>query len=410
MLYQFHELTRSILAPISAFTNIGSQLFSNPYSPYAYIPNSKQISAGLELIHRLGKDYEKPKWDINSVTIEDREVAVHTEIAQSKPFCNLVHFVRDLEPNAPVCPKVLIVAPLSGHHATLLRDTVRTMLSAYDVYVTDWIDARMVSLAEGTFHLDDYIEYIQEFIRTLGPDLHVMSVCQPTVPVLAAISLMAGNNETVMPKSMIMMGGPLDTRYSPTEVNGLASTKPYSWFENQLIHIVPSRYPGVGRKVYPGFLQHAGFVSMNPDKHMQSHYDYYLNLMKGNEMEANSHRKFYDEYNAVLDMPAEYYLDTIRVVFQEHLLPRGLWDVRGVRVDPDHIRNVKLMTVEGELDDITGHGQTRVAHELCGNIPNANKYHLKAAGCGHYGIFSGTKWRTRIFPEVKEFINNADRD
>ncbi|NLY63604.1 MAG: polyhydroxyalkanoate depolymerase [Alcaligenaceae bacterium] len=409
MLYQFHELGRSILSPMSAFMNIGSQLFSNPYSPYAYIPNSKQISAGFELIHRLGKEYEKPEWEIDSVQIEDTEVAVHTEIAIGMPFCNLVHFVRENVPGNKPGPKVLIVAPLSGHHATLLRDTVRTMLTSFDVYITDWIDARMIPSYQGTFHLDDYVEYVQHFIRSLGPDLHVMSVCQPTVPVLAAISLMAGAKDPCMPKSMIMMGGPLDTRYSPTEVNGLARNKPHSWFENQLIHVVPSRYPGVGRKVYPGFLQHAGFVSMNTDKHVQSHYDYYLNLMKGNEMEANSHRKFYDEYNAVLDMPAEYYLDTIHVVFQEHLLPRGLWDVRGVRVDPDHIRNVKLMTVEGELDDITGHGQTRVAHELCGNIPNADKVHMIAAGSGHYGIFSGKKWRNNIFPKVKDFINNVDQ-
>lgn len=404
MLYDLHELHRSYLAPLAAFTDTGSLLFSHPYSPLAYTPVSRQISAAYELVHRLGKDYEKPQWDLPTTTIEDHTVPVRVETVLAKPFCHLVHFARETAQPRHNDPKILLVAPMSGHHATLLRDTVRALLPAHDIYVTDWVDARMVPVSEGPFHLNDYVRYIQEFIRYLGPDLHVISVCQPTVPVLAAVSLMAANNDPKQPRSMVMMGGPIDPRQSPTQVNTLATTKPYSWFEDNLIHRVPGRYPGAGRKVYPGFLQHAGFIAMNPDRHVQSHYDFYMDLIKGDNDDAQAHRKFYDEYNAVLDMPAEFYLDTISIVFQQHQLPRKEWIIDGQRVDPAAITKVRLLTIEGELDDISGPGQTRAALDLCSSLPDTMKEHYTAEKCGHYGIFSGSRWRNIICPKITEFI------
>jgi len=314
MLYQLHEMQRAFLTPFAAFTDAGSQLFSSPYSPLAYTPISRQMAAGYELMTRIGKEYQKPAWNLPSTQIAGKSVRVIEAVALDKPFCRLVHFQRDVRLAGKNDPKVLLVAPLSGHHATLLRDTVRALLPHHDVYVTDWVDARMVPLAAGPFHLNDYVRYVQDFIRHLGPDVHVISVCQPTVPVLAAVSLMASANDPCQPRSMVMMGGPIDPRQSPTQVNRLATTKPYSWFENQVIHPVPPRYPGAGRRVYPGFLQHAGFMAMNPDRHMKSHYDFYLDLLRGDDSDAEAHRRFYDEYNAVLDMPAEFYLDTIRMV------------------------------------------------------------------------------------------------
>ncbi|PLC53850.1 polyhydroxyalkanoate depolymerase [Pollutimonas nitritireducens] len=404
MLYDLHELQRAFLTPLAAFTDTGSQIFSHPYSPFAYTPVSRQIAATYELVHRLGKDYQKPAWDLPTTKIGGKDVAITEHAVVQKPFCNLVHFKRENAGGAASDPRVLLAAPLSGHHATLLRDTVKALLPNHDVYVTDWVDARMVPAVAGPFHLNDYVEYIQDFIRFLGPDVHVISVCQPTVPVLAAISLMASNNDPSLPRSMVMMGGPIDTRKSPTQVNRLATTKPYSWFEDNLIHRVPARFPGGGRPVYPGFLQHAGFVAMNPDRHLRSHYDFYHDLLKGDNDDAESHRKFYDEYNAVLDMPAEFYLDTIKMVFQEHQLPSGTWEVKGQKVDPSAITSVSLLTIEGEFDDISGEGQTRAAQDLCIGIHNSRKEHYTAVGCGHYGIFSGRRWRETICPKIAEFI------
>lgn len=407
MLYDLHELQRSFLTPLAAFTDTGSQIFSHPYSPFAYTPVSRQIAATYELVHRLGKDYEKPAWGLGTTEINGEQVAVVEQTVLHKPFCNLIHFKREQSSDAAGDPRILLAAPLSGHHATLLRDTVRALLPNHEVYVTDWIDARMVPASAGPFHLNDYVKYIQEFIQFLGPDLHVVSVCQPTVPVLAAISLMAANKDPSLPRSMVMMGGPIDTRESPTQVNRLATTKPYSWFENNLIHRVPSRFPGAGRPVYPGFLQHTGFVAMNPDRHLRSHYDFYLDLLKGDNDDAEAHRQFYNEYNAVLDMPAEFYLDTIKVVFQEHQLPSGTWEVDGQKVDPSAISSVALLTIEGEFDDISGQGQTQAAQKLCSGISQDSKEHYTAQGCGHYGIFSGRRWRETICPKIAAFIRQS---
>ncbi|WP_447918391.1 polyhydroxyalkanoate depolymerase [Achromobacter aegrifaciens] len=407
MLYQLHEMQRAFLTPFAAFTDAGSQLFSSPYSPLAYTPISRQMAAGYELMTRIGKEYQKPAWNLPTTEIQGKSVRVIEGVALDKPFCRLLHFQRDVRHAGRDDPKVLLVAPLSGHHATLLRDTVRALLPAHDVYVTDWVDARMVPLSAGPFHLNDYVRYVQDFIRHLGPDVHVISVCQPTVPVLAAVSLMASANDPCQPRSMVMMGGPIDPRQSPTQVNRLATTKPYAWFENQVIHPVPPRYPGAGRKVYPGFLQHAGFMAMNPDRHMKSHYDFYLDLLRGDDSDAEMHRRFYDEYNAVLDMPAEFYLDTIRMVFQEFELPNGTWEVDGKLVRPADIKSVALFTIEGELDDISGQGQTRAAIKLCKNIPAERKTHYTAPDCGHYGIFSGRRWREMICPKIAEFIRQS---
>jgi poly(3-hydroxybutyrate) depolymerase len=407
MLYDLHELQRAFLTPLAAFTDTGSQIFSHPYSPFAYTPVSRQIAAAYELVHRLGKDYEKPAWGLPTTLINGHEIAVTEHAVMQKPFCNLVHFTREKSDNPEGDPRILLAAPLSGHHSTLLRDTVRALLPNHEVYVTDWVDARMVPASAGPFHLNDYVAYIQEFLRFLGPNVHVVSVCQPTVPVLAAISLMASNNDPCLPRSMVMMGGPIDTRKSPTQVNKLATNKSYSWFKDRLIHRVPARFPGAGRPVYPGFLQHTGFVAMNPDRHVRSHYDFYLHLVKGDNEDAETHRKFYDEYNAVLDMPAEFYLDTIKVVFQEHQLPAGTWVIDGQKVDPAAIKSVALLTIEGEFDDISGEGQTRAAQDLCTGISPDRKEHYIAAECGHYGIFSGRRWRETICPKIAAFIRQS---
>ncbi|WP_196778654.1 polyhydroxyalkanoate depolymerase [Cognatilysobacter tabacisoli] len=409
LLYQMHEFGRAWMAPMTYWADAGAKMFGAPGSWLSSVPGASRIAAGYELMYRIGKDYEKPEFGIHQVEIDGTEYPVVERVVVDKPFCRLLRFKRFADDAAGIAafkddPPVLVVAPLSGHHSTLLRDTVKTLLRDHKVYITDWVDARMVPAEAGGFTLDDYIGYVQEFIRTIGADtLHVISVCQPTVPVLAAVSLMAGRGETT-PRSLVMMGGPIDTRENPTQVNNLAVEKPLWWFEANLIHAVPANYPGGGRRVYPGFMQHGGFVAMNPERHFQSHWDFYEHLVKGDLEDAESHRRFYDEYNAVLDMPAEYYLDTVRIVFQQHLLPKGLWDVRGERVDPSKIRGTALMTIEGELDDISGQGQTRAAHKLCTGIPEADQRHLTVSGAGHYGIFSGRRWRTQVYPQVREFI------
>ncbi|HET6788908.1 MAG TPA: polyhydroxyalkanoate depolymerase [Aquabacterium sp.] len=413
MLYQLYETNRAWLSPFSEFASAAAKLYSNPLSAMAHIPQAHRVSAGFDLMSRLTKEYEKPQFNINSVKVGDVEVVIQEQVVESKPFCRLLRFKRFTD-NAEALarmrdqPSVLVVAPLSGHHSTLLRDTVRTLLQDHKVYITDWVDARMVPIEEGPFHLDDYVNYVQEFIRKVGPDVNVISVCQPTVPVLAAVSLMARRGE-VTPKTMVMMGGPIDARKSPTAVNNLAMNKSYSWFENNVIYRVPPNYPGASRRVYPGFLQHTGFVAMNPDRHATSHYDYFLDLVRGDDDSAESHRQFYDEYNAVLDMPAEYYLDTIKTVFQDFALVNGTWEVRNPEgvpelVRPQDIKTTALLTVEGELDDISGAGQTRAAHELCTGIPKARQKHYDVIGAGHYGIFSGRRWRELAYPELREFI------
>ena len=413
MLYQWYETQRAFLAPFSEFASATAKLYNHPLSPFVHTPLAQRMSAGLDLIHRLAKDYEKPQFGINTAKVGGVEVAVQQQVALQKPFCRLLRFKRFTDnPHALETmksqPTVLVVAPLSGHHATLLRDTVRSLLQDHKVFITDWTDARMVPADAGPFHLADYVAYVQEFMRHIGSHAHVISVCQPTVPVLAAVSLMASQGETT-PPTMTMMGGPIDARRSPTAVNNLAMNKTHRWFENSVIHRVPQNYPGAGRAVYPGFLQYTGFVAMNPDRHVSSHYDYFLDLVRGDEGSVDSHREFYDEYNAVLDMPAEYYLDTIKTVFQEFALVNGTWVVDGKPVRPQDIRHTALLTVEGELDDISGAGQTRAAHELCSGIDATQRFHYDVKGAGHYGIFSGRRWRDLVYPRLRSFIADFDR-
>ena len=416
MLYKFYEAQRSLMEPFTDLAQSAAKVYGNPLSMFGQHPMSQRISAGYDLMHRLGKDYEKPEFGVRTVDVDGVEVAIHERVEIRKPFCELRRFKRFTDDQTTLSklkgqPAVLIVAPLSGHYATLLRDTVKTMLRDHKVYITDWTNARLVPTSEGDFSLDDYINYVQEFIRHAQSrygNCHVMSVCQPTVPVLAAVSLMASRGE-LTPLSMVMMGGPIDARKSPTAVNNLAMNKSIEWFEHNVIYRVPTRFPGAGRKVYPGFLQHSGFVAMNPSNHARSHYDYFKDLIKGDDASADAHRKFYDEYNAVLDMDSHYYLDTIKVVFQEFNLVNGTWDVKGVdgkieRVHPDDIHNTALLSIEGELDDISGSGQTAAVHTICTGVSKENQRHIEVEGAGHYGIFAGRRWREMVYPQVKDFI------
>jgi len=416
MLYSIYETQRSMMEPFADLAQATAKFCNNPLMPLGQSILAQRMSASYELLYRLGKDYEKPEFGIRTVAVDGVEVAIHERVEIDKPFCELRRFKRFSDDTKTLAqlkeqPVVLVVAPLSGHYATLLRDTVRTMLSDHKIYITDWKNARTVPLEQGAFHLDDYVNYIQEFIRYLQATYghcHVMSVCQPTVPVLAAVSLMASRSEP-LPLSMTMMGGPIDARRSPTTVNTLAIERSYEWFENNVIYRVPSRFPGAGRRVYPGFLQHTGFIAMNPNRHATSHYDYFQNLIKGDDASAEAHRKFYDEYNAVLDMDADYYLETIRTVFQDYCLVNGTWDVRAPdgsmeRVRPQDICQSALLTVEGELDDISGSGQTEAAQDLCSGIAANHRHHLEVQGAGHYGIFSGRRWREVVYPQVRAFI------
>ena len=420
MLYQLYEAQRSLMEPFADFAQAASKLYGQG-GVFGRTPLAQRMAAGYDLLYRLGKDYEKPEFDIKTVSVDNDDVVIQEVVEIDKPFCQLRRFKRFTDDprtlqTLKAQPVVLLVAPLSGHYATLLRDTVRTMLQDHKVYITDWVNARLVPLSEGEFRLDDYANYIQEFIRHLQAEYgncHVISVCQPTVPVLAAVSLMASRGEKV-PLSLTMMGGPIDARRSPTAVNNLAMNKSYEWFENNVIYRVPQGFPGVGRRVYPGFLQHTGFVAMNPDRHASSHYDYFKDLIKGDDASAEAHRKFYDEYNAVLDMDADYYLDTIRTVFQDFDLVNGTWKVKSPDgtlelVRPQDIHSTGVLTVEGELDDISGAGQTRAAHELCTGVPAAHQRHYEVKGAGHYGIFSGRRWREKVYPEVKAFIAAHDK-
>ena len=418
MLYQIYETQRSFMEPFADLAHTAAKLYNSHSNVATQNPMVQRVAAGYDLFHRLGKDYVKPEFGIRTVDVDGVDVAIHERIEIKKPFCELLRFKRYSDDTATLAklknqPPVLIVSPLSGHYATLLRDTVKTMLGDHKVYITDWKNARLVPLEDGEFHLDDYINYVQEFIRhvqSIYGNCHVVSVCQPTVPVLAAISLMASRGEKT-PLTMTMMGGPIDARKSPTAVNNLATNKGFDWFENNVIYRVPGNFPGAGRRVYPGFLQHTGFVAMNPDRHATSHYDYFKDLIKGDDASIEAHRKFYDEYNAVLDMDADYYLETIRTVFQDFNLVYGTWNVKGVDgrtelVRPQDITTTAMLTVEGELDDISGSGQTAAAHGLCTGIAEKNRQHLEVPGAGHYGIFSGRRWRDVVYPEVRIFILN----
>ena len=401
MLYAFHEMQKSLGAPMRFAAQMGMNWAQSSGNPWKELPASDWLAASSELTMRLSQEYPKLPFGIHSVVVDEHTHAIEETVVEEKAFCQLRRFSKV---GAKGESRILLVAPLSGHHSTLLRDTVRSLVQHHEVFVTDWRDARIVPLSEGLFHLDDYVRYVIEFLQSLGPDVHVISVCQPTVPVMCAVSLMAARNDPMRPKSMVMMGGPIDTRVNPSKVNDYATKHGIEWFEQHVISRVPAKYPGFGRRVYPGFLQHYGFVAMNPNHHAKSHWDFFRDLIKGDGADAETHRKFYDEYNAVIDLDAAYYLETVQRVFQEFQLPRGVMEISGERVDPKAIRDIGLMTVEGELDDISCPGQTDAAHGLCSNIPNVRRKHLLVEGCGHYGIFSGSRWRNVVYPAIREFI------
>lgn len=406
MLYHMHELQHATAAPIRLMAGAIQQFYTHPWVPAAYTRFGRTVAATCELLERTTRRYPKPHFNLPHTLIDGRQVAVKEEVLLRKPFCHLLHFKRDTDRRDP---KILLVAPLSGHWATLLRGTVEALLPDHDVYITDWQDARDVSLLQGHFDLDDYIDYVTEFLRFLGPDLHVLGVCQPSVPVMAAVSLMAAEDDPMQPASIILMGGPIDTRMAPTKVNEFATERDMSWFEKNVIHTVPLNHPGRGRRVYPGFVQLTGFMSMNMDRHVDAHVKMYKHMVQGDGDNAKQHREFYDEYLSVMDLPAEFYLQTIRTVFKDHLLPKGEMMSRGRRVDPSAIRKTALMTVEGERDDITGPGQTYAAHALCSSLPeNMRRHHLQPK-VGHYGVFNGRRWREEIMPNVRDFIRTHDK-
>ncbi|MFO1085359.1 MAG: polyhydroxyalkanoate depolymerase [Reyranellaceae bacterium] len=404
MLYATYEFHRQLAGPVRLWANALEQVYSHPYNPLTDTWFGKSVAASAEIVARLTQNYAKPSFGLATTQTGNETVAVNEEILLRKPFCQLVRFRRDTTRRDP---KVLVVAPMSGHFATLLRGTVEALLPDHDVHITDWTDAREVPLGHGNFDLDDYIDYIADFCRYLGPDVHVIAVCQPSVPVMGAASLMAEANDPRQPKSITLMGGPIDTRVSPTVPNDLAMRNSMMWFRQNVISTVPFQYPGAMRRVYPGFLQLTSFISMNLDRHVNAHMRQFEHLIKGDDDSADSHRAFYDEYLAVMDLTAEFYLQTIEVVFKEHYLPRGVWLSRGRKIDPSFIETA-LMTVEGELDDISGIGQTKAAHALTPNIPGARHVHWEQPRVGHYGIFNGRKWREQIMPRVRGFIRDND--
>ncbi len=409
MLYYAYELQRQLAKPVRIWANTLEQVYSSPYNPLSDTWFGKSVAASAEIVARLTQNYGKPAFGLKTTQVGNETAAVNEEILLRKPFCQLLHFHRDHFhlANGRRDPKVLVVAPMSGHFATLLRGTVEALLPEHDVYITDWVDAREVGLSQGNFDLDDYIDYVIEFCRYIGPDLHVIAVCQPSVPVLAAAALMAEAKDRRQPRSITLMGGPIDSRVSPTTPNDLAMRNSMMWFRQNVISTVPLNYPGALRRVYPGFLQLTSFISMNLDRHINAHMRQFEYLVKGDDDNADSHRAFYDEYLAVMDLTAEFYLQTVEVVFKEHLLPRGEWVSRGRKVDPAAIETA-LMTVEGELDDISGIGQTKAAHALTPNIPGARHVHWEQPRVGHYGIFNGRKWREQILPRVRDFIRDND--
>jgi poly(3-hydroxybutyrate) depolymerase len=409
--YWFYEMTQASLNPSRAFADATRLFFKNPANPMAHTEFGKTVAAACEMFERSTRRYGKPEWRIDSTLVGGERVPVHISTVWERPFCRLVHFERAFErqPRRPQ-PRLLIVAPLSGHYATLLRGTVEGLLPYNDVYVTEWADARMVPLADGRFDLDDYIDYLISMLHFLHGDVHVMAVCQPSVPVMAAVARMEASDDPYVPHSMVLMGGPIDTRANPTAVNVLAQERGIDWFRRNVITKVPFPNPGLMRDVYPGFLQLNGFVSMNLERHIEAHRNLFTHLVKGDGDSAQKHREFYDEYLAVMDLSAEYYLQTVDTVFVRHDLPKGTMTHRGAPVDLARIRRVALLTVEGENDDISGRGQTEAAHALCPNIPADRKAHWLQPGVGHYGVFNGSRFRSEIAPRIADFVlsNNGE--
>jgi len=405
VLYHLYDLHHAAMTPLRLLAEATQQTFQNPFLPASYTKVGRAVAAGAELIERTTRRWGKPEFGLPTTRINRRDVAVTERVVLERPFGNLVNFERAVPHDDP---KLLLVAPMSGHYATLLRGTVQALMQHHDVYVTDWHDAKLIPLSRGRFDLEDYTDYVMDFIRHLGPNTHVMAVCQPAVPTLAAAALMAQLDDPCQPASMTLMGGPINTAAAPTVVTKLAEDKDISWFERNVISSVPFYYPGAMRQVYPGFVQLTGFMSMNLDRHVGEHFKLFKHLVRGDGDSAEGHRKFYDEYLSVMDLTAEFYLQTVNQVFQERALPTGRMKWRGLTVDPSAIEKTALLTVEGELDDISAPGQTIAAHDLCRNIPEAKKHNHLQKGVGHYGIFNGRKWREEIEPRVRRFILEND--
>ncbi len=401
MLYQLYELQHAAFQPLRYFADQGQHILRSPYNPLAYSPAGRVMAAACEMIEHTTRRYCKPEFGIDQVEIQGRKAVVTEEVVHRKIFGQLRHFKRR---GSDKDPRLLIVSPLSGHFATLLRGTVREMLPDHDIYITDWRDARDVPLYQGTFDLDDYIDYVIEWLEALGPDTHIMAVCQPAVPVFAAVSIMEAEKNPAAPHTMTLMGGPIDTRVNPTAVNEVATEQPLEWFQQNVITHVPAPNPGFMRRVYPGFLQLAGFMSMNLGDHMVRHKEMFDHLVAGDGESAEASMAFYEEYRAVMDLTEEFYLQTVKTVFQDQALPRGEMVSRDRKVDPSKITRCALMTIEGERDDISGIGQTEAAHTLATKLPKAKKRHYLVPGAGHYGIFNGRRWREKTAPKVKAFI------
>ncbi len=413
MLYKVHEFKHAMMAPMRLQAQIMKGIFTNPWNPLSDTQMGRTMAASAEMMERMTRRFDKPEFGLDETVIDGKKVKVTEDIVVEKPFCRLLNFKRSTRRKDP---QVLLCAPMSGHYATLLRGTVEALLPHHNVFITDWSDTSQVPLSAGKFDLDTSITYLREFMSLLGPDTHVIAVCQPTVPVFAAVSLMASENDPNQPLTMTMMGGPVDTRISKTEVTACAETRPLKWFEDMAVHEVPMLYPGAGRKVYPGFLQLNGFMSMNLDRHVGSHMKFYHHLVSGDGDSAEKHKKFYNEYLSVMDIPAEFYLQTVETVFQHQLLPKGrmMWrdpisnELMPVR--PQDIKHTALLTIEGELDDISARGQTTAAHELCHSLSQKKQYHHFQEKCGHYGIFNGGRWRTQIMPRIRHFIREFDHN
>jgi poly(3-hydroxybutyrate) depolymerase len=409
MFYQLYEMNHAVMAPWRATADAMRLAFGNPLNPLSHTVIGRTVAASFEVFERSTRRYGKPQFGLATTMIDGSPVKVTEEITWSKPFCNLIHFKRALTSARPDDPKILITAPMSGHYATLLRGTVEALLPHADVYITDWVDARMVPVTDGLFDLDDYIDYVIEMVHHLGPRTNVVAVCQPSVPVLAAVARMEADHDPLAPSSMTLMGGPIDTRINPTAVNELAKNKPIEWFKENVIMNVPWPQPGFMRPVYPGFLQLSGFMSMNLDRHMTAQKDFYMNLIKNDGDPAEKHRDFYDEYLAVMDLTAEFYLQTVETVFMQHALPKGEMMHRDKPVDCSAIRNVALLTVEGENDDISGLGQTEAAQTLCTNLPEDKRMHYMQPDVGHYGVFNGSRFRKEIAPRILAFAKEHSK-
>ena len=406
MLYDAYEVQRSLLAGASKLAGLGAGWLNNPANPWGYSSMGPMVAASLEVFAHAAAPRGKPEFAIEKTRIGRKDVPVHEEILLRKPFGQLKHFYRE---GIETGPSLLIVAPMSGHYATLLRGTVERLLPSFDAYITDWRDAKMVPLSDGSFDLDDYIDYLIEFLELIGTRTgerpHMLAVCQPSVPAFAATALMNEDRNPYRPRTLTLMGGPIDTRQAPTAVNTLATQRPFAWFEQNVVATVPMIYPGSGRKVYPGFLQLAGFMTMNLGSHLISHWEMFKHLVVGDDESATATQTFYDEYRAVCDMTAEFYLQTVDVVFQKHQLPKGEMEHRGRLVRPDAIRDTALLAIEGERDDISGLGQTRAALDIATKLPKQKKQYFMAKDVGHYGIFNGRKWREKIAPVVEQFID-----